>query len=165
MQSDIRFMSDFGGYLILISDLGSSSSVIYQMCHHQFSSVLQPCQTMMVWGHRRTRRSTSQLTAPPLCLPRCPPTQWTQPWASCRPSPPLWQQVRTPAPIYTRNLLTPRCLRTLPKTANARVAAKGATPSPSPAPVPRPPPQRNTRRPQSPPCSMVVPLSLPRRNR
>lgn len=149
----------FGQYPLLTSDLGSPSSVIYQ----NVSSLPLPCQTTMVWGRRRTRKSTSQPTAPPLCRPRCPPTR-TQPWASCRPSPPLWRPVRTPAPIYTRNPPTPRCPHTLPKTANARAGARGATPSPSPAPGPHPPPLRNTPRPPSPPCSTAVPLP-PRRSR
>lgn len=115
----------------------------------------------MVWGHRRTRRSTNQLTARLLCLR----PQWTQQWASCRPSPPLWQLVQTPAPIYTKNPPTPRCLRTLPKSENARVVAKGSTPSLSLAQGPRPRPQRNTPRPQSPLCSMAVPPThSPRRS-
>jgi len=125
------------------------------------------CQSMMVQAHLPTRKSTSLQTAPHLCLPHHLPTQQIQRWASCRPSPLPWPQVRTPTLTYTKNPPTPPSPHTPPRTASVRAAvaveAKGVTPSLTPVLcLPHHLPPRSTPPlPQSRLCSTV---ELPKRS-
>lgn len=92
-------------------------------------------QTMMVWVHLPTRKSTNLLSIPPLSPPHRLCTQQTQQWVFCRPSRPRWPQALTPVLICTRNPPIPLSPRTRQRTRNvtAVVEAKAATPSRTPA--------------------------------
>lgn len=115
------------------------------------------CQTMIILERLLIRKSTNQQTAPQHYPPPCPPTQQTQQWAFCRPSPPLWPQAQTQAPTCTKNPPIPLSPRTLPRTVNVKAAAagaKGVTPlTLAPCRHHRPPPRSTPPLPRSHPSS------------